>query len=247
MIAQLLNIQASDLMEEAQLSCQIPGLITGILTRKIITDQAQALNISVSDAELQEAADHIRLAEKLQKAEDTYAWLKKHHLSVDQFEQLAAGNVLSTKLAQHLFGDRVEAYFAEHQLDYYEATLSEVLINDLDLALELFFSLQEQEISFFEVAQAHIQDPDLRHMGGYRGRQSRFSLRPEVSSAVFSAQAHQILKPIVSSLGVHLVQVHEIFEPSLTAEVRNQIVSTLFLDWINQEIEQLQPHVDFQF
>jgi len=38
--------------------------------------------------------------------------------------------------------------FAEHQLDYTQVVMYEVVLDDEDLAMELFYSLQEGETSF---------------------------------------------------------------------------------------------------
>jgi len=46
--------------------------------------------------------------------------------------------VISSKLAQYLF-DKVEPFFAEHQLDYTQVVMYEVVLDDEDLA-ELFYS-----------------------------------------------------------------------------------------------------------
>jgi len=43
-------------------------------------------------------------------------------------------------------------HFVEHQLDYAQIVMYEVVLDDEDLAMELFYALQEGEISFPEVA-----------------------------------------------------------------------------------------------
>ena len=46
--------------------------------------------------------------------------------------------------------------------------------------------------------------------GGYRGILQRKDLKPEISAAVFAATPPQILKPIVTSIGAHLILVDEV-------------------------------------
>ncbi len=57
-------------------------------------------------------------------------------------------NLLSGKLAEHLFADKIESYFMEHQLDYTGAVIYEVVLADQAMAEELYESIQEEEISF---------------------------------------------------------------------------------------------------
>jgi hypothetical protein len=45
----------------------------------------------------------------------------------------------------------------------------EIVLDDEDLAMELFYGIQEGEMSFYEVAHQYIQDMELRRKGGYRG------------------------------------------------------------------------------
>ena len=66
---------------------------------------------------------------------------------------------------------------------------------------------------------------------------SRKDLKSEISSAVFAATPPEVLKPIVTSKGVHLILVEEIFQAELDNKLRYQIVSELFGEWIINQIE----------
>ena len=149
-------------------------------------------------------------------------------------------NVLSGKLAQHLFANKVAAFFVEHQLDYAGVVLYEVVLDDEDLAMALFYGIQEGEMSFYEVAHQYIQDTELRRKGGYRGIVRRKELKPEISAAVFAAKPPQVLKPIVTSSGVHLILVEKPILPEANNKLRHQILSDLFAGWLKQQIEQLE-------
>jgi len=236
----LLNISAEDILQHIKITCQIPDVIEAIATRKIITDTAQKAGIKIELEELQQAADSLRLNNKLLKAEDTWAWLEKHYLSLDEFESIAQLNLYSAKLANHLFEDKVEPFFFENQLDYAGAVTYEVVLDDEDVAWELFYALQEGEISFQEIAREYIQDPEIRRAGGYLGTQQRSDFRPEIAAAVFAAHPPQVLKPIVTPKGVHLISVEEILQPELTPELRYQILTNLFSDWLQQQIKEMK-------
>lgn len=239
-MSQSITISRDDILHQVKLSCQIPTVIEGIVTRKIIEAAAEEAGITVETEELQQAADNIRLLSKLHNADDTWAWLQKHSLSLDDFEELLYTKVISGKLAQHLFANKVETFFIEHQLDYAGVVMYEVILDDEDLAMELFYALKEEEISFPEVAHQYIQDTELRRSGGYRGVQRRAELKPEISAAVFAAKPPEILKPIVTPKGVHLILVEELIQPQLKTQTRLTIISDLFSAWLKQEIEQFQ-------
>ncbi len=235
-----ISVSREEIFHQVKLSGQIPKLIEGVVTRKIIESAAAEADIKVEVEELQEAADIFRLAGQLHSTDDTWSWLKKNLLSLDDFEELIQINVLSQKLAEHLFEEQVESFFYENQLDYAGVVMYEVVLEDGDLAMELFYALSEGEVSFHEIARQYIQDLSLRRAGGYRGIMRRKDLRPEISSTVFAATPPQILKPIVTSKGKHLIWVEEIIQPQLDEELRDQILSYLFSEWLKQQIEQVK-------
>ncbi len=236
----ILTISSSDIIHNIKLACQIPGVVEAIATQKIIFETALTAGIQVEEKELQQAGDSLRLAKKLVKSQDTWAWLKKHHLSLNEFEELVHANVLSTKLANHLFAKQVEPFFFAHQLDYVAVATYEVVLDDRDLALELFYALQEGEISFPEIARSYIQEPELRRAWGYQGVRYRKDFRPEIAAAIFATTEPQILKPITTPKGVHLIWVEEIIQPILDERLRQKIITDLFSAWLKQQIDQLE-------
>jgi parvulin-like peptidyl-prolyl isomerase len=240
----VLEISDKEIIRQVKLSCRVPSIVQAIAARKVIFKTAEELDIQLSGEELQKAADHFRLVNRLQGASETWLWLKQHGLSIDEFEEIIYADVLTSKLAQQLFGDKVEPFFFAHQIDYSGAILYEIVLGDEDLATELFYALQEGEISFHDAACQHIQDVELRRSGGYRGLILRKNLRPEVSTAVFSASPPQILNPISTPKGVHLILVQEIVQPQLDDTWRSRILSDFFSEWLKKQTEELEIVLD---
>jgi parvulin-like peptidyl-prolyl isomerase len=242
-----ITISPDDILHQVKLSCKIPSVIKEILTRKIIASTAEDLGIKVEPEELQQSADKLRIISQLKNSKDTWAWLQKHCLSLDDFEEMVYTTVLSEKLAAHLFADKVEPFFVEHQLNYTGVVMYEVVLDDEDLTMELFYAIQEGEISFPEVAHQYIQNTELRRSGGYKGIVRRKELKPEISAAVFAAKPPQLLKPIVTSKGIHLILVEELVQPSLDDKLRYQILSDLFSAWLKQQIEQVEALINLDY
>lgn len=230
-----ITVSLEEIIHQIKLACQIPSTIEDVVHRKIILSTAEEIGIKVEPQELQQAADNFRLINKLWNSTNTWSWLQKHCLSLDEFEELVHIRVLSSKLAQHLFAHKVEPFFVENQFNYAQIVMYEVVFDDEDLATELFYAIQEGEMNFHEVAHQYIQDIELRRSGGYRGKLSRLNLKPEISTAVFSATPPQLLAPIVTSKGIHLIFVEEIIQPKLTQLLRQKILSDLFLEWLNKQ------------
>ncbi|GAA6621934.1 peptidylprolyl isomerase [Scytonema sp. NUACC26] len=235
-----LTISPEHIIHNIKLGFEVPKVVEAIATRKIVAETASELGITVDEAEIQEEGDKLRLEKKLVTAKDTWTWLKTHHLTLKEFEELVHATILARKLAKHLFADKVEQVFYENQLDYVAVATYQVVLDDKDLALELFYALQESEITFQEIARQYIQDPKLRCAGGYQGIRHRRDFRPEIAAAVFAARPPEILKPMTTSKGVHLIWVEEIIQPQLDEELRQKIITELFSNWLKQQIQRIE-------
>lgn len=239
-MSQEYSISMDEIIHQVKLSCQIPSITDAIVARKIIAQTAAAEGIKIDLSELQQAADSFRSSQHLENEDATWSWLKKHRLSLDDFEELVHAKVLPSKLAQHLFADKVNPYWVEHQLDYVRVAMYEIVLADQDLAMELFYALKEGEISFWDTARQYIQDPVLRRSGGYRGLLRRKDLRPEASAAIFAAKPPQLLKPIVINRKAHLIWVEELIQPELDDKLHAKILSDLFSKWLSQQVKQAE-------
>jgi parvulin-like peptidyl-prolyl isomerase len=235
-----LSISSSDIIHKLKLSCQIPDLVEAIASQSIIAKTAQELGITVTPEELQQEGDDLRFAKKLVRAKETWTWLEQHHLSVNEFEELAYNNVLSRKLANHLFSAQLEKHFYERQLDYVSAITYEVVLEDRDLALELFYALEEGEVNFPEIARLYISEPEVRRTYGYQGLRYRKDFRPEIAAAVFAAAPPEAIKPIMTPKGVHLIWVEEIIQPQLDEPLRQKIITESFSGWLKQQINAMK-------
>ena len=237
---QAIAITKEDIFHHVQLSCKIPEMVEKIVERKIIISAAEKAGIEITKEELQKASDKMRVLSKLRDAQATWTWLEKHSLALDDFEQIVYSTILAGKLANHLFADKIEPYFYEHQLDYAGAVICEMVLDDEDEAIELYFEIQKGEISFFNAAQQHIEDIELRRKGGYKGKVARADMKPEVSAAVFAAASPQLLKPIITANGIYLILVEEIIQPELDQKLRGKIMLDLHSEWIKQQVQQVR-------
>ena len=187
----------------------IPKVTDKIIRNKIISAKAKEIDIVPDSSSVQKAADSIRIAGKLISADDTFKWLEENCLSSNDFEEIVLLSLFANELSKTLFSSKVKPYFFENQLNYIEIVMYEVVLDDHDLAMELFYAVQENEISFHDVAHKYIQDPEIRRHGGYKGLLKRKNLKPEISAAVCNAQVPELLKPIITSSGIHLIFVEE--------------------------------------
>ncbi|MDJ0658011.1 MAG: peptidylprolyl isomerase [Crocosphaera sp.] len=239
-----ITVTSEEIIKEIKLSGKMSDVIEGLMNRKIINEEVELAEIKVETEELQQAADQFRLVNNLESAEATHKWLQRNQLSVEDFEEMLYFSIISGKLANHLFADKIEPYFYQNQLNYAEVVMYEVILDDEDLAMELYYAIDEDEMSFWEVAHQYIQDKELRRKGGYLGSVKRQELKPEISAAVFATNPPQLLKPVITSQGVHLIFVEEIIEPKLDGKKRYQILADLFSEWLKGKLQEIQTIED---
>lgn len=235
-----IKITQDQIFHQVKLSGQVPSLVRSITENEIIKATAKEKQIEATAEELQKAADTFRAANQLTSANETWKWLENQSLTIDEFEEMIHKSVLRAKLASHLFGDQVEFYFFENKINYTKAIIYEICLEDQDLVMELFYAIQEGEASFHELAHQYIQETELRRQGGYRGALNRKQLNPELSASVFATNPPQVLKPITTSKGAHLIFVEELIEPELDVQLHQQILSQLFRQWLKSQIEKIE-------
>jgi parvulin-like peptidyl-prolyl isomerase len=230
------NITTEDILEQLKISRKIPEVIEQIFTRRIVKAEAEKLGIKVEIPELQEAADLFRAKNRLISARITEKWLEINQLSLDEFETIIHLELLSDKLKQVVLTDKVEQYFYQHQLDFDRVAISEVVLTNKELATELYYAIREGEIGFQEVASKYITDPELKRKGGYLGQIKRKDLNTGLRS-VFSVTTYpQIVKPIATAQGFHLIWLEEKIGATLDPDIYQEIQSQLFTEFLRDKI-----------
>jgi parvulin-like peptidyl-prolyl isomerase len=226
------EISDADILEQVKISRKMPEITEQIIMNRIIWEEAEKAGIKVEVKELQEAADDFRAKNKLIRAKSTQIWLAMNHLSLDEFESIIHLELLSNKLRDLVVSDKVEEYFYQHQLDFDQVVLYEVILKDKELATELYYSIREGELKFQDVANKYIEDIELKRKGGYLGLVVRKDLNPALLSVFSATYCPQIVKPISTALGFHLIWVEEIIKAALDKAVQNEIQTRLFKEFL---------------
>ncbi|HTL88031.1 MAG TPA: peptidylprolyl isomerase [Leptolyngbya sp.] len=215
---------------------QFKETVRPILAQRIVDREAQHRAIQVTDTEVQAAGDEFRLTHKLEKASDTIAWLTNEMIDAEDWEAGIRDRLLTNKLKELLFGIEVDRVFTENRLNFDQVLLYQIVVPYRQLAQELFYQIEEREISFFEAA--HLYDIDLkrRQYCGYEGKLYRWSLHPEIAAVVFGATSGELLRPIQMEGNYHVILVEELITAELSTEIRADILNQLFDEWLNGEL-----------
>ncbi|MGA7932280.1 MAG: peptidylprolyl isomerase [Kovacikia sp.] len=206
-----------------------------LLYQEIIAWHAEQKGIEVTPEEIQIESDQFRHQQHLEKASETLAWLHEQQTSTEDFEEGLQKQVLRRKLAEHLFSQKAEQVFAENQLEYDRAALYQITFSSEVLAYELLYRIQDQEISFFEVAHQFDTDEQRARRCGYAGEVSRWEMKPDLAATAFGTPIGEIAGPVGNDQGWHLLLVERILPAELSPSLHQKLIEDLFKHWLEQE------------
>lgn len=142
----------------------------------------------------------------------------------DYIAQLAMTELLKDITAED---DEMAAYYEEHQDEFMapaSAKAKHILVDDEDKAKELKASIEAGELEFEAAAKEHSSCPSAQQ-GGDLGQFGKGQMVPEFDEAVFAASEGDLLGPVKTQFGYHLIKVDELKEEAKRAfeEVAEQI------------------------
>ena len=234
-----INIEPEEIVDFLKQDMLLKEVCQKILYQQIIEQVAQEKKIIVTSEEIQAEADKIRHEKRLEKASDAVAWLTDQMMTTDDWEKEIRAHLLAQKLAHHLFDKEVEKFFAQNRLDFDQFVLYQIVVSNGRLAQELFYQLEEEEISFYEAAHLYDFDEKRRYLCGYEGKLYRRSLKPDIAAVVFGAAEREIVGPLKTEQGYHLFMIQEFIEAELTSQKRQEIIDNLFKEWLVSELNYL--------
>ena len=233
-----IQIDLEDIESYLQEEFKLRQVCCDIVYQKIIQEAASARNIVVTEEEIETKANQIRCSLRLEKASDTMAWLADNLLDADRWEIAINRNLLADKLAKSLFDEKVEPYFAQNRLMYDRFIVYQLVVPYEKLAQELFYQIEEEEISFYQAAHLYDLDPQRRRVCGYEGEVHRWNYPPDIAAALFKTPIalREVIGPIHTEQGYHLFAIEDYIPGELTPELRQQIIGEIFKQWLNSEL-----------
>lgn len=172
------STEAQEIFSFLKKDMQLKEVCQRVLYQRVIDQAARERGITVSPEEIQAECDRLRREKRLEKAADTLAWLADQMITADDLEAGIRDRLLAQKLAESLFSKEVEKFFAQNRLDFDKILLYQIIVPYQKVAQEVFYQIEEQEISFYHAA--HLYDIDERrrqHCGceGELGKNGRLS------------------------------------------------------------------------
>jgi parvulin-like peptidyl-prolyl isomerase len=237
-----ISIESETIVSFLKRQVQLKETCQTIVYQQIIERTAQERGIAVTPEEIQAEADRLRYEMRLESAAATFAWLEEQLITPEEWEAGIRDRLLKQKLAESLFAHEIERYFVQNRLDFEQILLYKIVVPYEQLAQELFYQIEENEISFYEAAHLYDVDEQRRLKCGYEGKLYRHSFAPEVAAIVFSSRLAEVIGPVQSDAQYELLLIEEFIAAELTDATRKKIIDRLFAEWIESELNYLIHH-----
>lgn len=231
------SIDAAEIVDFLGQELQLREVCQKITCQKIINKAAQARGLTITPEEIRLETDRICDQEHLGNPSTMLTWLADQLIDLSDWEVRIQNRLLADKLAESMFGDEAKRFFTEHQSDFDQILLYKITVPYERLSQELFYQIEEEEISFYEAAHLYNTDRSCRLYCGYQGIQYRRDLKPEIAETVFNASEGEIIGPLKASPEAYDLLLVEAFIPAkLTAELHHSLVNQMFEAWLKTEL-----------
>lgn len=230
-----LPIESEEIINFLKRDIQLRQISQKLLYRQVVEEAAAEREIIVTPEEIQTEVDRVRHEMRLEKASDTLTWLESQMITPEDWEAGIRDRLLGKKLSESLFSQDVEKFFAQNRLNYEQVSIYQIIVEDEKVAQELFYQIEEQEISFYEAAHFYDLDEERRRRCGYGGKLYRRQLAPDLASAVFGAALGELIGPMDTEQGYRLLMVEEFLPAELTPAIRQEITNRMFREWLESE------------
>ena len=235
-----------------------------LVQREQFDQQAEELDIEVSDKDIDKRLDQIRKQyfggdqKKLEKQ------LKDQGLTIDQVRDDVAAQIIQEKLFESVTKDvkvtdaAVAKYYNDNKSQYGTPETREVrhiLVKEKALADKLYDQLKAGA-GFAALAKEHSTDPGSKDNGGKLTISKGQTVAPFDSTA-FLLNKNQISRPVKTEYGYHIIQPISDTKPAKTqkldknlkAQIRQQLLTEkkqkAMVDWTNDLDKDYEDKIEY--
>jgi len=189
----------------------LENTITGVLIRQY----AKKKGIVNSDEELQLAADELRYQRGLESVEKLRQWMKANHQTEISLQNAVDGMLLRNKVRAAITDAEIEAYFAEHKLEFDKVELYSCRLESEEKARELLAQIKDEGANFHTLTMEHSVDEMTKAKAGYVGSLTRSEMTSDLEPIVFKAVPGAVVGPVKTEKGWNLFKVAAVHKASL--------------------------------
>jgi parvulin-like peptidyl-prolyl isomerase len=169
-------------------------------------------------------------------------WRGSRGLSLADLEDLVQFQTRLQRASETLWGPEVPSLFLQERADYDRVVISVVRLADADLATELYFQLQDGELSFTALVEHYAEGHD-RTNRGMIGPILVKQLNPLLTKVVRRYPPGVLIPPLDVNGKVHLMRVESLEPARLDGPLHDQLLRQLRSSWLQEQLGRLRERL----
>ena len=239
-----ISIATQEIIDFLRRDLRMREICRAIIVQRIIENAAEEAGVIVHPEEVQAELDRICYEQRFDHPSQLLGWISDQMAVLSDIKQRIREKILAQKLSRHLFLDRIQDRFLHNRNDFEQIALYKIVVPYERLAREIFYQVEEEEISFFEAAHIYDIDQSQRLICGYDGKQLRAQISPDIAPNLLNAQVGELIGPIQQADNRFiLLLVDDLLTPELTPEITEILIDQMFQEWLD---EQLLVYINLQ-
>jgi hypothetical protein len=233
-----LSLNAQEVVDFLRKNFRLTEIYQEIVEQKIIHQVALDHGIVVTLQEIEMEVENIRYEKTFDNPNGLEDWLTNCGATLSDLKQMVHADLLTEKVIRSLFFDQIEPVFSQYNHSFDQLVLYKIAVPYEHLAQEIFYQIEEEEISFFEAAHVYDIDENRRLNCGYEGTILRRDLPSDLAEVLATARVGELVGPIKAAHQFYeLLWVDDLIYPSLTPALQSTILHQLYQTWIEHNID----------
>jgi parvulin-like peptidyl-prolyl isomerase len=211
------------------------GLLPKVV-REIIIDNALT-NFELTQEETMQAYKQFYQEHKLNAEADLQAWLESRGFERQHLNYLATRNIKLERFKKSTWIDKLDSYFIQRKSKLDRVIYSLIRVDDIGIAQELYFRIQEGEQSFSELAREFSQGSEAQ-TGGMLGPVELGTPHPILANILSSSQPGQLVPPTRLGEWIIIVRLEKFLPAMLDEPTQQRLINELFEIWLQNQVKE---------
>jgi parvulin-like peptidyl-prolyl isomerase len=207
------------------------------LVREIVIDYAISA-IELSQDEVFAIYKQFYQDQQLNSDGDLQAWLDARKIGRQQLEYTITRGAKLEKFKRATWDNKVESYFIQRKAKLDQVVYSLIRVNDIGIAQELYFRIQEGEQTFHELASNYSQGIEA-NTGGLLGPVELATPHPALANLLATSQPGQLLPPTRLGEWFIILRLEKLIPAKLDEPTQQRLLNELFESWLQNQVKEV--------
>ncbi|MBW4603684.1 MAG: peptidylprolyl isomerase [Calothrix sp. FI2-JRJ7] len=228
-------------------SGKLESVLWEIMRQHVLEQEFQVLDdINISSDLIEQVIIEFRLNNQLTDSGRFQQWLAQEGLDYSSFRKQIVSNVKLENLKTQVTESNIQEYFIERKLFLDQVVLSRLVVEEQSLAEELKSQIIEDGAIFEQLVQKYSIAED-QIFNGMMGLISKGTLPDVIRAEIANANSGELIGPIEVDKLWYLVRVEKFLPASLDEQLKQQLESELFEQWLEEKIQNTNVQLQVKF